>query len=62
MTEVLADLDTVETIVGTDTIQLPSLTGPYNFLFTVMHLFREAWFERNIQGGTNRLGSVKRAV
>jgi hypothetical protein len=53
---VLAERDTVEVPTGGDTAHLPSLTGPYNFFFTAMHLFREAWFSRNIESESIRLG------
>ncbi len=32
---------------------IPSLAPSYHFLFTVLHLFREAWFERTIRVGTD---------
>lgn len=54
--EVLAELETVEVRAGDDIVHLPSLTGPYNFVFTAMHLFRETWFERNIETETIRFG------
>ncbi|MGY0064954.1 nucleotidyltransferase family protein [Streptomyces sp. LZ34] len=54
MVEALTDLDEVE--VGDGKIKLPSLTPPYSFIFTAMHLFREGWFERAVRAKDLRLG------
>jgi len=53
MDEVLADVRRVGVTVPDGTVDLPALTEPYDFVFAVTHLFREAWFERTLNG--NRL-------
>lgn len=48
MDEVLAERGrlTVPAGGGSPALDLPTLREPYSFLFAVLHLFREAWFER----------------
>jgi hypothetical protein len=46
MDEALAECDMVRTVGDASGVSLRSLTLPYAFLFTTLHLFREAWFER----------------
>ena len=33
-------------VIGFPDMQIPCMTPPYQFISTVLHLFREAWFER----------------
>ncbi|WP_328472980.1 nucleotidyltransferase family protein [Streptomyces sp. NBC_00448] len=53
-------LERVVTVNGVpeqdDRAELPSLDTPYGFLFVVLHLFREGWFERTIREKDVRLG------
>lgn len=35
-----------EPVVGFPDMQIPCMTPPFQFISTVLHLFREAWFER----------------
>ncbi|MEO3973595.1 nucleotidyltransferase family protein [Streptomyces sp. CAU 1734] len=53
MDEVLLHVDEVHTCAGES---LPALAPGYNFLFTVLHLFREGWFERTVRQKNIRLG------
>lgn len=53
MDEVLAEVRRVKVEVQDGTVELPTLAQPYDLVFAVMHLFREAWFERTIN--SNRL-------
>ncbi|GLW86660.1 nucleotidyltransferase family protein [Actinokineospora globicatena] len=55
MAEVLAETRLVTVDLGDGTVELPALTQPYDFLFTVTHLFREAWFERTAAVANPRL-------
>ncbi|WP_030434524.1 nucleotidyltransferase family protein [Actinoplanes subtropicus] len=41
--------------VRTEIDGLPALSTPYGFLFVLLHLFREAWFERTIREKDARL-------
>ena len=36
----------LQPIPGVDGVELPCFTPEYQFVFTALHLFREAWFER----------------
>lgn len=56
MREVLARVDHVRASAFDDVVELPALTAPYDFVFTVMHLFREGWFERTAVSSPLRLG------
>ena len=56
MSDVLADLAHVDVPGHDETITLPVLTAPYDFIFTATHLFREAWYERVIARKNIRLG------
>lgn len=40
---------------GPDRVTLPALDAPYGFLFVVLHMFREGWFERTIREKDIRL-------
>jgi Uncharacterised nucleotidyltransferase len=55
MDEVMADPERVPAGPAAPGRTLPALAAPYGFLFLVLHLFREAWFERNIREGDVRL-------
>lgn len=41
----MADIH-MQPVVGFSDIKIPCLTPPFEFISTVLHLFREAWFER----------------
>ncbi|GAA4294340.1 hypothetical protein GCM10023086_06360 [Streptomyces venetus] len=56
MDEVLADLEQVAVPGPSGGDVLPALAVPYDFLFLVLHLFREAWFQRTILKKNVRLG------
>lgn len=57
MDGVMAELPHVPVAPAPDptTVRLPALDARYGFLFIVLHLFREAWFERAILEGDVRL-------
>ncbi|MGB3441079.1 MAG: nucleotidyltransferase family protein [Actinophytocola sp.] len=56
MSEVLAETDTVTAVTLDGSVRLPVLAAPYDFIFTVMHLFREGWFQRTVLVKGLRLG------
>ena len=43
--EAMAEIS-YEPVIGFPDMQIPCLTPPFQFISTVLHLFREAWFER----------------
>jgi hypothetical protein len=57
MDEVLRERDRVAVLPPTDGT-LPTLTGPYGFLFLVLHLFRDTWFYSAILDKDVRLSQV----
>ncbi|QUQ64979.1 nucleotidyltransferase family protein [Kutzneria sp. CA-103260] len=48
----------LDNVVGVDSgsVTLPALDVPYGFIFVVLHLFREGWFERTVREKDVRLG------
>lgn len=56
MSEVLAEVDTVTAATPEGSVELPVLAATYDFIFTVMHLFREGWFQRTVLLKSLRLG------
>jgi hypothetical protein len=58
MDDVLGTRSRLSTAVGGARVDLPTLTGAWNFLFAVLHVFREAWFERTIRTRDLTLGAL----
>ncbi|MEV4690566.1 nucleotidyltransferase family protein [Micromonospora echinospora] len=55
MDDVMSDLQRLPARPGNADETLPALAAPYGFLFLVLHLFREAWFERTVRKTDVRL-------
>lgn len=56
MAEALESTAAVDCGSGMGRGTLPTLDTPYGFLFIVLHLFREGWFERTVREKDVRLG------
>ncbi|RSM50882.1 hypothetical protein DMA12_01710 [Amycolatopsis balhimycina DSM 5908] len=56
MAQVLDEVAGVDSRSASGRVTLPALDAPYGFLFVVLHLFREGWFERTIREKDVRLG------
>ncbi|MCD9880413.1 hypothetical protein [Streptomyces guryensis] len=50
---VVATVQSVEVLDGST--RLPTFAVPYQFLFVILHLFRESWFERTVRAGADTL-------
>jgi hypothetical protein len=60
MEDVLAERDTVLLLDGR--LTAPTLAPPWQFLFTVLHLFRESWFLNSVAAGKDMLSKFSDVI